>query len=146
MYSRKKGKSRSHRPQKPKASWVKYKPEEIEEIIVKLAKSGNSSAKIGLILRDQYGIPTLRLNKAKISQVLKKHNIYPEIPDDLFDLFRKAVKLYSHMDKNKKDYTSKRGLELTESKIRRLAKFYIRNKALPPNWKYDAEQVKLLVK
>ena len=33
MYSRKKGKSRSHRPQKPKASWVKYKPEEIRLLI-----------------------------------------------------------------------------------------------------------------
>ena len=50
------------------------------------------------------------------------------------------------MDKNKKDYTSKRGLELTESKIRRLAKFYKREGALPVDFKYDPDKAKLLVK
>jgi small subunit ribosomal protein S15 len=146
MYSRKRGKSGSHKPDKPKASWVKYKPEEIEEIAVKLAKKGYQTARIGLILRDQYGIPTVRINKTKLSTILKKHNLLPEIPEDIFNLMKKAVNLHAHLQKNKKDHTSKRGLELTESKIRRLAKFHIRNKSLPPGWKYDLEQAKLLVK
>lgn len=146
MYSRKRGKSGSKRPQKMEAPWVKYKPKEIEEIVVKLAKQGMQSAQIGLILRDQYGIPTVRMNKSRISQILDTHKLSPNVPDDIFNLLRKSVNLHAHMDKNKKDSTSKRGLELTESKIRRLAKFHIRKGNIPEGWKYNLDKAKLLVK
>ncbi len=146
MYSRKKGKSGSTKPLKKSAPWMKMKGTELEKIVVELAKKGNPSAKIGLILRDEYGIPTVRLNKTRISEILKKHDAYPKMPDDIFNLIRKAVNLHAHMAKNKKDYTSKRGLELTESKIRRLGKFYIRKGELPAKWKYDLEKARLLVK
>ena len=49
------------------------------------------------------------------------------------------------MKKNKKDSTSKRGLELIESRIRRLGKYYIRKKKMPEEWKYNPEKAKLLV-
>lgn len=150
MYSRKKGKSGSKKPVKKLAPWVKYKPQEIEEIVIKLAKKGYSTSMIGTILRDQYGIPSTRLKKGgagkKISQILKEKNLYPEIPEDLFNLIKKAVNLRKHLEKHRKDYTSKRGLEITESKIRRLSKYYIRKKVLPQDWKYDPEKAKLLVK
>ncbi|MEM5798023.1 MAG: 30S ribosomal protein S15 [Candidatus Aenigmatarchaeota archaeon] len=146
MHSRKKGKSGSHKPVHKIAPWVKYKPDEIEQIIVKLAKQGYSTAKIGLILRDQYGIPTIRINKIKLSSILKKHGLAPTMPEDLYNLIKKAINLQAHLQKNKKDYTSKRGFEITESKIRRLAKYYIRAGILPADWKWDIEQAKLIVK
>lgn len=146
MYSRRKGRSGSRRPTELKAPWVKYKPKEIEEIVVKLAKAGTPSAKIGLILRDQYGIPTVRIAKTKLMTILKKNKLAPEMPEDMFNLMKKVVNLHAHLDKNKKDYTTKRGLELTESKIRRLGKFYIRSKVLPLGWKYNIDTVRLLVK
>ena len=147
MHSRKKGKSGSHKPMKKSAGWVKLKPAEIEEIIVKLTKKEKSSSEIGMELRDAYGIPSARmLTKAKIAQIMKKNDVYPKFPEDMFNLMKKAVELHAHMEKNKKDYTSKRGLELTESKIRRLAKFYKRKKALPDDWKWDLEKAKLWVK
>jgi small subunit ribosomal protein S15 len=133
------------------APWVKdrYKPEEVEEIIVKLAKKGHSLAEIGLILRDQYGIPSTRVKElqlGKIGRIAKKHKIAHAFPDDMQNLLKKAVNLHAHMQKNRKDYTSKRGLEITESKIRRLAKYYKDKKALPRDWKYDIEKARLLVK
>ena len=146
MYSRKRGKSRSKKPAQLHTPWVTRKPEEIEEIAVKLAKKGLSSAQVGLALRDQYGIPTVRIHQVKLSQILKKNGLAPPLPEDLFNLMKKAVNLHAHLERNRKDYTSKRGLELTESKIRRLAKFHIRNKDLPLGWSYDLEQAKLLVK
>lgn len=146
MYSRKKGRSGSTKPAKLDAPWVTYKSQEIEEIVIKLAKQGVQASQIGLILRDQYGIPTVKINKVKLSHLLKKNNLSPEIPHDVFNLMKKAVNLHAHLERYKKDYTSKRGLELTESKIRRLAKFYIRKKILPSDWKYDIEKAKLLVK
>jgi len=63
----------------------------------------------------------------------------------LLNLLKKAVKLREHLNKNKKDSTSKHGLELLESKIRRLSKYYVREKKLPADWKYDAERAKLIV-
>ena len=146
MYSRKKGKSGSHRPVQKIASWVKYKPKEIEEIVVKLAKEGNTSARIGIVLRDQYGIPSVRMSKLRIAPIMKEHKLYPELPEDMFSLVKRAVILNNHLSKNKRDYISKRGLELTVSKIRRLAKHYKKDGTLPKGWKWDIEQSKLLVK
>jgi len=146
MYSRKRGRSGSTKPLKKAAPWVKMKATDTEKIVVELAKKGNSSAKIGLVLRDQYGIPTVRMSKLRISQIMKKHDAYPKMPEDFFNLLKKAVDLRAHMDKNKKDYTSKRGLEITESKIRRLAKFYKRGGDLPADWRYEPDKARLLVK
>ena len=148
MYSRKKGKSGSKKPLQRIAPWVRYKPNEVEEIVIKLAKKEMQSAKIGTILRDQYGIPSARLvTKKKITQIMKEHKVYhTPYPEDMFNLLKKAVNLAAHLQKNKKDYTSKRGLEITESKIRRLGKYYKRKGVLPKDWKYDLEKAKLIVR
>jgi small subunit ribosomal protein S15 len=150
VYSRKKGKSGSKKPLQKAAPWVKLKKEEVEEIIVKLAKKGHSSAQIGIILRDQYGIPSVKVKELhmdeKIAHIMKRHKAYPPFPEDMYNLLRKAVLLHAHMQKNKRDYTSKRGLQITESKIRRLAKYYKDQKAIPADFKYDYEKAKLLVK
>jgi len=47
------------------------------------------------------------------------------------------------MEANKQDMTAKKGLQFTESKIRRLGKYYKNNKKLAPDWKYDFEAVKI---
>jgi small subunit ribosomal protein S15 len=148
MHSRKKGKSGSKRPLKRSSAWVKYKPKEVEELVTKLAKTGKSSKAIGTELRDQYGIPSVKdVTKTKIFQIMKKSGAYKsELPEDLYSLMRKAVNLHAHMDENKRDYTSYRGLELTESKIRRLGRYYVRNGQLPVGWKWNVDKAKLIVK
>lgn len=129
------------------APWVELSAKEIEALVVKFAKKGNKSATIGTVLRDQYGIPSVKMfTKKTVSQIMKDSNTYPKLPEDMFNMLEKAVNLREHMRKNKKDSTSKRGLELTESKIRRLAKFYKKEGVLPKEWKYDPEKAKLLVK
>jgi small subunit ribosomal protein S15 len=147
MHARKKGKSGSRRPPiKIVPRWVSYKKGEVEKIVINLAKEGYTSAKIGLILRDKYGIPSVRLITGKnIKKIMMESGLYPRYPEDLLDLLRKAVNLRNHLAIHKKDYTSKRNLELLESKIRRLAKYYIRKGALPEDWKYDPEQAKVIV-
>jgi small subunit ribosomal protein S15 len=147
IHARKRGKSGSKRPsRKTPPRWVRYKKDEIEKLVIKLAKEGNSSSRIGLILRDQFGIPSVKTITGKsITQIMRQNNLYPELPEDLFNLLKKAVNLRDHLMKNKKDFTSKRGLELLESKIRRLGKYYIRKKILPEDWKYDPEKAKLIV-
>jgi len=114
IHARKRGKAGSKKPPiKIPPRWVAYRKEEVEKLVIKLAKEGNSSAQIGLKLRDQYGIPSVKSITGKtITQIMKENNLYPEIPEDLFNLLKQAVNLRNHLEKNKKDYTSKRGLEL----------------------------------
>jgi small subunit ribosomal protein S15 len=147
IHARKRGKAGSKRPsRKTPPKWVRYKKNEIEKLVVKLAKEGNSTPTIGLILRDQFGVPSVKKITGKtISEIMKESNLYPKLPEDLFNLLKQAVNLRNHLEKNKKDYTSKRGLELLESKIRRLAKYYVRKKVLPEDWRYSPEKAKLLV-
>lgn len=145
MYARKKGKSGSKKPL-TKATWVEYNAEEVEQLVVKLAKEGYSSAMIGLILRDRYGIPSVRdVTGKKITKILAEHGLAPKIPEDLFNLLKRAVNLRKHLEVHRKDKHSRRGLELIESKIRRLAKYYIRKGKLPKDWKYDPEKAKIWV-
>jgi len=148
MYSRKHGKSGSKRPLRDKPpSWVRYSKKEVEQLVVKLAKEDKSTAEIGLILRDQYGIPNVReITGKKITQILKEHGFKFEYPEDMMNLMRKALRIREHLAKHKHDPFAIRGLELTESKIRRLGKYYKRRKILPEDWKYDPEKLKLIVK
>jgi small subunit ribosomal protein S15 len=147
MHSRKHGKSQSSKPLKKEAvPWVKYETKEIELLISKYAKEGKTSAQIGLYLRDEYGIPNVKIILGKsISQVMKDKKLYKDVPEDLMALIRKAVLIRKHLEENKHDEPAKRGLRLTESKILRLAKYYKKTKVLEAKWKYDPEKVKLIV-
>ena len=148
MYSRKHGKSGSKKPRRKKSpSWVRYKKGEIETLVEKFAKDGKSSAQIGIILRDSYGIPDVReATGKKISKIMKEKKLYPDIPEDMFNLMRKALKIKTHLDKHKHDPSAIRGLELTESKIRRLGKYYKDKGILPEDWKYDPSKLKLMTR
>ena len=147
MHHRKKGKSKSVKPVREEIpEWVSYSKEEVVELVVKLAKSGVMPSKIGMMLRDQYGIPDVqRITGEKITQILNKNNAGLHLPEDLYSLIKKAVKLRGHLSMHKKDNHNKRGLLLTESKIRRLVKYYIKAKRLPADWRYDPDSAKLLV-
>ncbi len=127
--------------------WIEYTKEEIEEIILKLTKEGHSPSMIGIILRDQYGIPNVkRVTGNKITKILKKHNQGLKYPEDLMNLIRKAVNVRDHLKENPKDLHSKRGLQIIESKIRRLVRYYTREGVLPEGWKYEPKKAALLVK
>lgn len=145
MHSRKHGRHSSKKPvKKINPKWLAYDKKETEKLIVKLAKEGKTSSKIGFILRDQYGIPDVRYFGLRVGKVMGKPA--KEVPEDMYNLMTKAVNLYRHMDASKKDSKGKHGLELLESKIRRLGKYYARTGKLPKTWKYNIEDAKLLVK
>lgn len=145
MHSRKHGKHGSTKPPKRRHSWLIYDREEAEQLIKKLAKDGRTNAEIGVALRDQYGVPDVRALGLKVSRitdtVTKK-----EVPDDMYNLIKKAVDLHKHMSQNKGDAKAKHGLELLESKIRRLGKYYARTGRLDKGWKYSIEKARLIVK
>lgn len=145
MHSGKKGKSGSSRPEeKSKPTWIRYSEKEIEMLIVKLANEGLLGSQIGAYLRDSYGIPDVKSITGKsISTILKEKNLQGKVPEDLRNLLEKIVALQKHLEINKQDLTAKRGLQLTESKVRRLMKYYKKNKVLPADWKYDPAKIRL---
>ncbi len=146
IHARTKGKSGSTHPQREKhPEWSSLNPREIEGRIIELAKSEKTTSEIGMILRDQYAVPDVKVATGKtITKILEQNKITQEIPEDLQNLIKTALKLKKHIDQNKKDFKTKRSLSLTESKIRRLMKYYRREQQLPEGWKYSLEQAKLM--
>jgi small subunit ribosomal protein S15 len=130
-----------------KPEWIEYSNEEIEELILKLRKEGNSTSMIGIALRDQYGIPDVKLiTGKKITKILEDHGQELKYPEDLMNLIRRAVNIREHLDENPKDLHTRRGLRIIESKIRRLVRYYVNDGVLPEGWRYDPRSAALLVK
>ena len=126
--------------------WSALNPREVESRIVELAKSGKSTSEIGMTLRDQYAVPDVRVATGKkISAIIKENELTPEIPEDLRNLINSAMQLRKHTDSHKKDFKNKRNLQLMESRIRRLTKYYQGQKRLPKDWRYSPDQAKLMV-
>lgn len=148
MHIRRKGKSCSKHPlvtENPE--WVPLSATEIEDLIVKMAKDGITSAKIGLILRDQYGVPNVKLATGKtVTDIMKEKGVMSALPEDLSNLMRRAIALNVHLKNNKGDISNKRGLQLIEAKIRRLERYYKRNGVLPADWKYSLSTAELMLK
>lgn len=88
-------------PEEKTISWIKIKPEELEKIIIELAKQGNTPAKIGLVLRDKYGIPKAKILGKKITEILKDSGI--EYKSEKNIIGEKAEKLKIHKEKHKHD-------------------------------------------
>jgi small subunit ribosomal protein S15 len=146
MHTRTKGKSGSTHPLREKhPEWSSLNPREIEGRILELAKAEKTTSEIGMILRDQYAVPDVKIATGKtITQILEQNKITQELPEDLQSLIKTALKLKKHIDQHKKDFKTKRSLSLTESKIRRLMKYYRREQRLPKGWKYSLDQAKLM--
>lgn len=147
MHSRKKGASRSRPPTVGKVpDWSDVSKEELEKLVIKLHDGGLPSTKIGLTLRDQYGVPSVKLVLGKnMNRFLKEKSSIPEIPEDLSNLMRHSLQVRKHLRTNVKDVHNKRALQLMENKIRRLVKYYHDSGRLARSWEYRPETVEMLV-
>ena len=148
MHARRRGSSRSRRPlltENPE--WVPLSKDEVVEMVVKLGKDGLTSSRIGLALRDQHAVPSVKLATGKtVLEIMKENGLSPKLPEDLMALMRKAINLNLHIQNgNRGDIANRRGLQLVESKIRRLVKYYKRMDVLPRDWNYSLKNAELLI-
>jgi len=143
--SKEKGQSHSMRPVRVGLpSWVRQRPEDVEELVISLYKRGYPPSMIGTILRDSYGVPLVKIvTGKKILKILKEHGLQPDLPEDLYNLIKRAARVRRHLEEHPKDYHSKRGLQLIESKIYRLSRYYKRKGVLPKDWRYRPERVSI---
>jgi small subunit ribosomal protein S15 len=125
---------------------VQQSPEEIKGMVVKMAGEGMTMAKLGLVLRDQYGVPNVKLATGlSVKEILDEAGVKSDLPEDLANLMRRAVELSRHVALNPKDHHNKRGMQLVESKIRRLTKYYKREGVIPETWSYSLSTAALQV-
>lgn len=147
MHTRRRGKSGSTRPfitENP--PWVPLTSEEIEEKVVELAGNELSTSIIGIRLRDEYAVPSVKLATGKsVTQILQDNEMEPERPEDLENLMRKAISLSAHLQRNPKDLHNKRSMHLIEAKIRRLVGYYQDTGRLPDDFKYTLDTARLMV-
>ena len=137
MHAPGKGISSSALPYRRSApSWLKTSPAQVIDQICKFAKKGLTPSQIGVLLRDSHGIPQVRsVTGNKVLRILKSNGLAPEIPEDLYQLIKKAVAVRKHMERNRKDKDSKFRLILIESRVHRLSRYYKTTGQLAPNWK-----------
>jgi len=114
--------TKSKKPTKiEKPVWLKYTKDEVKAIILKLAKKGLTTEKIGLVLRDQYGIPKTKIYNLKISKILKDKGEFIEPP--LTNLDNKLQKVINHFKKNKQDKVGGRSLIITKAKLKKIKEY-----------------------
>jgi small subunit ribosomal protein S15 len=147
IHARRRGQASSTRPYRTQPpEWMVHDKKFVTKKIEELRRQGQSTAMIGAILRDQYGIPNVKETLGvKISKIVEELELQPKYPEDLVNLVRRATNLRRHLEDNSKDLHSKRGLQLIESKIRRLVKYYKTKGVFPSNWKYDPKTAGLLL-
>ena len=147
MHSPGRGKSGSTKPLVDKApEWSNTDAKEVTELILSLAAEGHNPTTIGTILRDQHAVPDVRLVLGKrLGQVLAENEITPKYPEDMMSLMRRALRLIDHLESNRKDRHNSRQLELTESKIRRLSRYYKGRGQLDAEWTYKRDELRLMV-
>jgi small subunit ribosomal protein S15 len=141
-----KGTSHSVRPvSKRPPAWCKYEPEEVEALVIKLAREGNTPSRIGTILRDQHGIPlTKPITGKSITKILAEADMAASIPEDLEMLLKKASQLSTHLEKNKMDLVNKRSLQVIEAKVHKLSRYYKQRGILPSDWKYEPKAASVI--
>ncbi len=142
MHTRRRGSSGSDKPTADEPpEWSDVEPEKIEQRVVELAEQGHDPSQIGIKLRDEgvtgTPVPDIKLATGKkVTQILDENDAKPEVPEDLYNLMVRAVRLREHVQENGQDFQNKRALQNTESKVRRLVNYY-RGGELDPEFTYS---------
>ena len=76
---------------------------------------------------------------------MKKKGCAPKLPEDLYHLIKKAVAMRKHLEKNKNDTDAKFRLNLKESRIHRITRYYRKTGKVAPNFKYVSDKASALI-
>lgn len=137
MHSKGRGVSESTVPyNRVRPHWVTQTKEEVVETILSLSRKGLMPSEIGKIMRDEYAIGHVRnVTGMNILQILRAHGLAPAIPEDLGALLDKRAGILSHLNTFQNDKSARYRLNLVESRMYRLARYYKRKMVLPASWK-----------
>jgi small subunit ribosomal protein S15 len=138
MHAHTRGKSHSVRPVSMNIpNWLTQDNAQVSSLILQLSREGLTPSEIGVRLRDQHAIPLAKPIIGKsITNVLSESGLARDMPEDLDQLVKKALGLQRHLRSHNTDHRNVRSLELIESKIHRLSRYYKEKGKLQKNWKY----------
>ena len=74
-----------------------------------------------------------------------EHALCPVVPADLRKLLHKGRGMRKQLGENKEALHNTRQRQLTESKVRRLVKYYVGTGRLPQGWTYKPETAEILL-
>jgi len=97
------------------------KESELKKTIAELAEK-NPPSKIGIILRDQYGIPTTKVFGKKLKEYLKELKI--ERNEDLENAEKKVERIKEHLKKNITDRKTKHKLQKAQTRLNIIRKYF----------------------
>lgn len=151
MHTRKHGKSKSRKPVLDPKDFGRgsgdLSKEQVEELITEYAKQGIGPAQMGERLKIEHGVKYIRqATGRKLGKILEEKGFKGEVPADMMDLIKRAVRMRKHIGKNKRDVHSTIRLKRTEAKIWRLTRYYISEGALPAKWRYNPATAELLIR
>ena len=104
-----------------KPTWVKMEEPELKKVILELSEK-HSPSQIGIILRDQYGIPTTKIFGKKMKAYLKELGI--ERNEDLENASKKVDNLKEHLKNNITDRKAKHKLQHAQSRLNITKKYF----------------------
>lgn len=104
-----------------KPTWVKMDEKELKKIIAELSEK-NSAPKIGLILRDQYGIPTTKIFGKKLKAYLREMNL--DKNEELESIEKKVGRMKEHLKTNITDKKTKHKLQKAQSQLNTTKKYF----------------------
>jgi small subunit ribosomal protein S15 len=104
----------------PKPVWLKMSEEELRKLVLELSEK-YQPAQIGLILRDQYGVPTTKVFGKKLSAYLREagKNEFFEVKN----IEKKVAKIKEHMKNNGQDKKAKHKFQKANSRLNALRKY-----------------------
>jgi small subunit ribosomal protein S15 len=150
MHTRRRGSSDSDKPVTDEPpEWSDVDEDAIEDRVVELAEQDHTPSEIGLKLRDEgvkgTPVPDVKLATGKkVTEILDENDATADLPEDLRNLMKRAVRLRDHMDANPQDAQNKRALQNNLSKVRRLVDYY-RGDELDEDFTYSYDAAKELL-
>ena len=97
-----------------KPTWVTMKEPELKKTIVELSKK-YSPSQIGMVLRDQYAIPTTRIYGKKLKAYLVELGI--DVNEDLENAETKVGRIKEHLKNNVTDRKAKHKLQRAQARL-----------------------------
>ena len=104
-----------------KPTWVKMQEPELKKIIVELLEKYPPS-QIGMVLRDQYGIPTTRIYGRKLKEYLTEAGI--EVNEDLDNAEKKVERMKEHLKSNITDRKAKHKFQGAQARLNITRKYF----------------------
>lgn len=104
-----------------KPAWIKMKEPELKKTILELSAK-YAPSQIGLVLRDQYGIPTTKVFGKKLKAYLTELGI--DRNEDLENAEKKVEGIKEHLKNNITDRHAKHKLQHVQSRLNIIKKYF----------------------